>query len=422
MKKRIFKYISFIAVFILISFSLLSIGFSEEKVEVKLNKIDNIEAGTQIDPLFAFDNRIIRINDKLFYVQSEYIHEDYIGTGISSYSKDLEKEKGTLMDMTPRGGSEVRTDDKYIYFSSPWSMGKIDSDLNKVDIDINYSDYELFKYSYYDNDTVDTIYETEDGSLYMYSGINGYDSKDKVLKIDKEFTKSEIVTLTDEEFNSYFPDINKMINRVEALKAVDKENVYELTSYLDLKEGTSMYVGKNVTAEKAYMEVVDKNGEIIHSDLSSDYVSYSEPVTLKDYIIVKATHDEKETLGSIKSDLLILDQNGNLVGKLESDSYYTDLIVLDDKIYTERIYVEGVCTTRVARATYTTYDAWNSDSCKTYHHYEIYDLEVKKDVKDTVIEEFSPETSTFSILIFVVLSFVMIVIIKRFIKKSKDLY
>ena len=115
--------------------------------------------------------------------------------------------------------------------------------------------------------------------------------------------------------------------------------------------------------------------------------------------------------------LLILYNSGKEIGKLESDSYFTDLVLLDDKIYTERIYVEGVCTTKVAYGTRTTYDAWNSDSCKTYHHYEMYDLEVKKgEVKDVILEEFNPGTSAFSILIFLLLSFVLLAIIKYSIK------
>ena len=59
----------------------------------------------------------------------------------------------------------------------------------------------------------------------------------------------------------------------------------EKIRFLNKKLNVVSSSGTENTVFKYLTSLADKNGEIIHSDLNSDYVSYSEPVVLKDYII-----------------------------------------------------------------------------------------------------------------------------------------
>lgn len=419
--KKLFFCISMLFLFFLLCFSFVKIVFLEVTEKVELKKVWTSEVEEQVNPLVVFDNDGIKLGDNIFYVEKT-TYSDFTYNSMSIRSIDGKSSKNIYTSMYNLDSKYFYYFYKECYFSDECSafIHRLNENLDDektIEFDGNlFENIETFNY---DNNNIDTIYEAEDGSRYFYSSLANEDGTRSVLKVDKDFKTLEKVTLNDEELNNYFPKLNKIASKISTLNN-DPENSYQLNSYVEIGENT-IYVG-GMNRSKAYLEVVDKDGEVIHSSVDSKYVNYSNPVILEDYVIVKADYDEKQTLGSKKADLIVLDQNGNNVYTLKNDSYYTDLIIKDKALYAERIYIEGLCTSEVKKvASYVTYNAWNVDSCKTYRYYETYNLEKTTEVKDTSVNIKNPETSVFSIIIFIVASMLMIVLIKKNLSETKYL-
>ena len=420
-KKKLFFCISMLLLFCLLSFSLVKVCFLEKTEKVELKKVWTSEVEEQVDPIVVFDNDGIKLGDNIFYIEKT-TYSDFSLNSMSISSIDGKSSKNIYTTM-------YNLDSEYFYYfyKECYHSDKCSAFIHRLNenlddektIEFNGDLFKNLETFNYDNNNIDTIYEAEDGSRYFYSTLVNEDGTRSILKVDKDFETLQKVTLNDEELNNYFPKLNKIASKIATLNS-DPENSYQLNSYVEISDNT-IYVG-GINGNKAYLEVVDKDGEVIHSSDDSKYVRFSNPVIMDDYVIVKADYDKKQTLGSKKADLIVLDKNGNNVYTLENGSYYTDLIVKDKTLYAERIYVEGLCTSEVREiSTYGTYNAWNVDSCKTYKYYEKYNLEKTADVKDTSVNIKNPETSVFSIVLFVIASMLMIVVIKKNLKETKYL-
>lgn len=277
------------------------------------------------------------------------------------------------------------------------SSGSNDS-VNAKDV------YDAFTgYGDYDQNSVQTVTKDKDGNYLFYSKTGKY------VKISKDFSYVDLITLTSAELNSYFPDAISFANK--NANDISKGNYY--TGQLELKDGSILYVGtnENDSGSTAYLEVV-KDGKVIWKKEDSKYESFSDPILVKDVIVFKANYDKDKLLGSEKADLIMYSVSGQEINIYDKEnSYYNTLISYGDYFVTSRVYVDGYCATG---ENVGTYNLWDISSCSVYRYYEIYEPKVAS----VFIE--NPETKALSILLLVVVALGVGMFILKSIKKMRE--
>ena len=427
-----------LSVMLVVSIALIGASFSLSTDSVELKKVYTSEVRTQDDPNYIDDTFMGIFNDSVIYSEIENNDGEFTifwyKYNIDSY--ELEDEYSiSVGNKLP----VVFMDDNYIYYTSKVSTNCVNRWCNNVwyinRMDSNFENLKTFKY--------DGLTRLNNVTSYNYSpnfdynllvgttsdnGIFVYDNSNYIDVFNSEFDGYSAVLQSD--LLAYVPEISK----IEAKNALYKSTTVsssesakftrKYTSYLDSKDEVELYSGYLVedSDNVAYMEAV-KNDQVVWSVTSEEYVQYSQPILLDDYIVVKGTYDEEKLLGSKKSDLVVLNEKGEIVATVSNSSYYNNLVgISDEELIVERVYVEGTCST-VASASRATYSAWNVDSCQTSHYYEkyklIYSSSIITDSISTIIS--NPNTSVFPIVVFVLLSVALLFVIKIGLNKTKDL-
>lgn len=447
-KKISIKSNSFFKKNILLFILILFVGIISFTVSYSLNQEETIilekkwssDERLQVDPLYVFDNDGFVLGDDLLFIESKVLNSGNYLYSLNMYdSTDFTTNKTITIEEDSWRTYYMVLNDEVYYYTVVCDGGIVDCGAKVVKLDSNFekefeshasaSIYHAISNSTYDLDTNDIIAKDENGDVYIYVG-----NSNESVKISASNNSVNSITLTDEQKEKLFYELNMIESRTQKAHTsivpvgTGEQSVVNtlLNSYIKLDDNKGIYFGKtNDAKSKAYFEIVDSLDSVIYKEESDTYVSYSNPVLLDDYIIVKAVYDEGQTLGTIKSDLLVLDYEGNLVTTLKVDSYFNNLYSINNELITERIYVEGNCTSSLRQpvSSYediSTYESWNADSCSTHHYYEKYVLGVSKNTIEEIIQE-NPDTSAFSVIIFVIISLSMLFIIKNLLNKKKSL-
>lgn len=393
----------------------------------------------KVDPLYALDSEAYKTDRGIVFIE-EYSSEDVNENLGVLYSKVklLDKDGNLIAEKTlgdTHFSTVFRVYDNYVFYVEMecdedgyncfGEVGVLSSDLKSVmakeikvvaeanDLDVVDIYYSFANYGGYDINMIRNVAKDKDGNYIFYS------TKDEFVKISVTSQTIELITLTDEEIETYFLDVNHISEK----NYTDRSKNIDYNSYIKLNDGSILYTGtynSGVTAiasgtpsvdidEIAYLEVV-KDGAVVWSKEDSKYDSFSSPIIVKDYIVVKATYDNGNGVGSKKADLIMYTMNGEHVNTLSSKSYFNTLISMGDYFITDEVYVEGSCLVD----DYGTYDLWNAESCVTYRFYRI--IEPKP---ISVIPE-NPETKALSILLLIIIAIGLGFFIKNNIVRMRE--
>lgn len=461
-KSKVLKITIIVFLLLLISISFVVASFSVTAASgVKLVKKWTSQEQTQVDPQHVFSNNMFMIGDSIYFTESEQIqYRGYLIEHIRSYdnnfniNKKLELGQLSYSTYFQQLGDDIYYANVDCYFpNSSYSycydyFYKTNENLEILDSFVGWRRGEF--YNALNTDEVDTTVENilakdDSGNLYIYVGFvdEEYKKYHYAGIINDTFDEINPYELTDEEMVNLFPDIKKMYDRENMyIGSYEKIHfgvsgeytetvtgpIYNFTSITTLKNGNELYLGQTAEPESsAYFEIVNSDGVAIKKEKSDKYATYSNPVLIDDYIVVKATYDEDKTLGTLKSDLIVFDENGGRLYTLDTNSYFNNLILDGKTIITERVYVDGVCTASKANG-YVTYSAWNVDSCNTYHYFEKYELEKgNSGLGDSILDSITgssdenPNTEVFPIMLFVIISICLAVVVIYSLKKTRDL-
>ena len=426
-------------VMLMVSVALIGASFSVSTDSVELKKVYTSEVRTQDDPSYIDDTFMGIFDDSVIYTEIENNDGEFTifwyKYNIDSYEL-LDEHSISVGNNLP----VVFMDDNYIYYTSKVSTGCVNRWCNNTwyinRMDSNFENLKTFEYAGLERLNTVTSYNYSpnfDYNLLVGStsdnGIFVYENSDYIDVFNSEFDGYSAVLQND--LLTYVPEISKIEEKNALYKLTNVASgssankfTRKYTSYLDSNDDVEVYSGYLVedSDNVAYMEAV-QNDQVVWSVTSDEYVQYSQPILLDDYIVVKGTYDEEKLLGSKKSDLVVLDENGKIVTTLSNGSYYNNIVgINDDELIVERVYVEGTCST-VASASRATYSAWDVDSCKTSHYYEKYKLISSSGIITDPITNIisNPNTSVFPIIIFVLLSVALLIVIKISLNKTKDL-
>ncbi len=416
----------------------------------KVEKTWTSEERKQVDPLYIFENQAFINGSKMIMAETSLEDNNYVEHVTMYAGKDFEEEKTVeIVGSRSDGYSMVHDGEFYYVFSdcgSGWractpKLYKLDKNLdldNKKVLEISYDFYvDLIQTNDLDESVMDRI-AIDNGYTYIYF----LDSKgeNSAYKINPEFTSGEIVKLTDTDLEKLYPELAKLLVQEKAHQksvtdtyvdsngqpAVDEiyVNEFNFTSLLKVSDTKNLFVGHTNDSNNpvAYFELVDSEGNVLKTHKDSKYVDFSNPVMVDKYIIINASYDTEQTLGTLKSDLLVFNEAGEFLTSLSNNSYFINFVAYEKEVVTERVYVEGTCSADTNSS--ATYSAWNADSCETHHYYERYKIVDVSGVlgeDDSTTDEKNPETAVFPIIMFIVFSVAMVIFAQYSFNKARDL-
>ncbi len=378
----------------------------------------------EADPTYSLDYEGYKLGEGTVYIETSFVEPTNIKHNLYSY--DLTYADKEKFDIEPKAlRSYFRTyKNEYIFYSTiecvegkTWicsaTLNRLDKNLGNLKT-LNVHSKVAYRFEHLWDDwkflleknNLDDIVVDENGNFVFYADPEYY------LVADKDFTDIEVVKAVDyPQYDNYFVDIKNLVAKNKSYLSTDgKKTTHVVSSYIESGDN-KLYFGykdnQTLSGEdivhnptNGYIEVIDKNGEIKKIE-SEKYKKYANPIIVDGHIVVRAIYDDVLALGTEKTDLLLLDENGIEIGILESDSYFNNLISYDDSFAVERIYVEGNCSAGVAG----TYSIWNTQSCKVHHFYENYVIEAKETPLPPIppIVD-NPETRALSIALLVIIT------------------
>lgn len=424
---------------LIIMFFVFLVGFGIVfATEYKLKTTWNSDEYKEVNPKFAFDFKAYDYKDGILFFQIDETKENRgsYSTKVYNYTAD-EKIKENSLGYSEEWVNEYWMFEDKIYYVSdekyyayPY-LKIINEDLNTnyesvVSIELTQNQKnQLLNKGGYDASLVDTIAKDENGNLVFYTK----DDSKTLIRLEKkvnaednkEYYEVSQIEYNNENLNKYFPEIYKL----ETINKASENEKIKYNSFTTLKDGSEVYVGTktNGDVQVAYMNVIKNNESVWFRNLEK-YESFTNPVLVQDFIVLKANYDKEKSFGTQRSDILMYDLKGNLVYTLTSpNTNFNNIISFDDYFVVDKLYVEGSC----AVESMGTYELWNADSCDTYYIYEKYIpeklssvLSEKEEQKEEEKDD-NPNTSALPILVFVVISLGAMVVMKKHTDKLKDM-